>query len=1112
MSRIFTSSTLLCLAAVLCLASFAGPGPGGRAIAAQAVQLDFPGASFSLLPNGNIVIVDPAYDRDQIQDAGVVYLLDGDTLQEISRLTGSRVRDLIGSRGVTVLPNGDWVVASPEWDRADQADAGAVTFCSMETGCSGEVSPDNSLVGRRAGDRAGSSFRGIVALNSGGYVVVSPEWDAGSIVDAGAVTYCPADNGCRGEISPDNSLTGSHAGDRIGAEARVTAFDNGDYLVTSPEWDAGSAEDAGAVTYCPGESGCRGEITPDNSLTGSSTDDRVGRAVELLPGNGWISFASIWDNGPHTNAGAITVCLTGSGCTGQVSEANSLVGGKARDAVGSVTWFLRYPNGDFVFTSPSWNNGSADDAGAVTRCSSTGCLGVVSEANSLVGSQEGDLVGNGGMLLLPNGAMLVSSQFWHFGTITNAGAVTFCPPAGCTGTVNPGNSLVGSHAYDRVGHFEGITLLPDGNYAVSSSAWDRGDLNATGAVTWCSGETGCTGEITEESSLIGGSAGDQVGQVIPFSDGRYLVISREWDRGGLTDAGAVTFCPGGAGCTGEITEENSLVGGSAGDRVGKISPSARNSVVELSAGSYAVAAPYWDNGSLTDVGAVVFCPPEGCTGPISEANSLTGQASGDRAGFFGLEGLGNGALVAASSYWDNGPVVNAGAVTYCETASACAGENVSPANSLVGSHEEDFVGAQLTEGELGDSIYLLPGGYIVVYNSWSGGAVTFCPNESGCTGPVSAQNSLIGEDDARVGEEVFPLPDGGYLVHSPGWGREGEENLGAVTTCPPQGCTGLVSPENSLTGSTALDRIGTDWWDESDIFILDSGDFVVYSPFWDSESLVDAAALTYCPAGGCTGPVSAENSIVGRQAGADIEGYELQFDFDHRHNRLIATGIWENIVSVLTLPAPVERAATAVSLSASAGELAQGQELLLTASVTSDSGPPPGQVTFFAGSTRLGRAALDPDGRALFSTTSLPPGLHSLTARYEGNYNFEPSTSEPVSVSVLPAQPTAITLSLSDSRPAPGQPLTLRAQVTSGSGPPSGAVAFYDGESLLGQAQLDGNGQASLTVALEAGSHSLSARYLGGDGYAASASAPVALQVGGAAPASPRLFLPLVGG
>ena len=994
----------------------------------------------------------------------MVYLLDGDTLQEISRLTGSRQNDQVGGddsgeETVRILKNGDFVVSSLLWDNGSVRDAGAVTYCSAVTGCDGPVSAQNSLVGTSKSDRVGQ----VTPLESGGYVVVTNGWDFNGIQDAGAATYC-APGDCTGPVRPENSLTGRREHDGF---MTVTPLSGGGYVVAAPSWNNwrnGLVQAAGAVTACPA-AGCRGMvISADNSLVGTTYDDRVGAVgtVYALENGGYVVRSPVWDRGSTVDAGAVTGCPA-TGCKGSIDRTNSLVGAHAHDQLGEVeytgdvseTGLLLLPQGGYLIPSPFWDNGSQTDAGALTPCPSGRCVGEVSAANSLVGASAGDGVGKE-VQLLPGGGYLAASPNWSSPTAPALGAVTPCPPAGCVGNINPENSLTGSQAEDSVGFR--TRVFENGDYAVFSLFWDREDLMNAGAVSICSESRPCTGPVSEQNSLVGSSTEDLLGNSHLFAlESGYLLSAAYWHDASGASVGAYRFCSGPEDCTGPVTAENSLVSSQPGFMVGVDTWAA-----SLPGGGFAVSTPLWDRGVHQAAGAVTFCGRDGCAGQvISEANSLTGSRAGDYVGSHSLTPLPDGSLVISSSYWNKGSIKMAGAVTRC-TPETCAGQVVSEANSLTGADVETQVG--------------------------------------------SAGITLLNNGAFLVGSPFWPTS----VFYTNRIPRE----LGALTFCQWDSCAGQeVTAGNSLVGRMNGDHIGSEY---GEIYLLPGGGFVVRSPELDNGEVWNAGAVTPCPPTGCTGEITAENSVLGNaipeSSDDELEEANIRFFYDAQRHRLFIKQPLQDRIVILDLERYGSQSPTAVSLSASAGELAQGQELLLTASVTSDSGPPPGQVTFFAGSTRLGRAALDPDGRALFSTTSLPPGLHSLTARYEGNYNFEPSTSEPVSVSVLPAQPTAITLSLSDSRPAPGQPLTLRAQVTSGSGPPSGAVAFYDGESLLGQAQLDGNGQASLTVALEAGSHSLSARYLGGDGYAASASAPVALQVGGAAPASPRLFLPLVGG
>ncbi len=162
---------------------------------------------------------------------------------------------------MTALSNGNYVVPSPYWDNGSAADAGAATWGNGLTGVSGVVSATNSLVGSTAGDRVGDGSGGpsVWALSNGNYVVTSPNWDNGTAADAGAVTWGSGASGVSGPVSAANSLVGSTGLDRVGYYG-VTALSNGNYVVRSPGWDNGAAADAGAVTWGNGTTGTAGVV------------------------------------------------------------------------------------------------------------------------------------------------------------------------------------------------------------------------------------------------------------------------------------------------------------------------------------------------------------------------------------------------------------------------------------------------------------------------------------------------------------------------------------------------------------------------------------------------------------------------------------------------------------------------------------------------------------------------------------------------------------------------------------------------------------------------------------------------------------------------------------
>ena len=170
--------------------------------------------------------------------------------------------------------------------------------------------------------------------------------------------------------------------------------------------------------------------------------------------------------------------------------------------------------------------------------------------------------------------------------------------------------------------------------------------------------------------------------------------------------------------------------------------------------------------------------------------------------------------------------------------------------------------------------------------------------------------------------------------------------------------------------------------------------------------------------------------------------------------------------------------------------------MTFTATVTASS-TPAGSVTFFDGTTALATSALNASGVAIYSTSNLSVGGHSITAAYQGNSTFAASTSGTASVTVTaPAlTPTTTTLSTSATSITTGQSVTFTATITASS-TPSGTVTFYDGMTALGTGTLNGSGVTTYqTSGLSIGPHSITAAYQGNSTFAASTSSAITVTV-----------------
>jgi Bacterial Ig-like domain (group 3)/Domain of unknown function (DUF4214) len=180
--------------------------------------------------------------------------------------------------------------------------------------------------------------------------------------------------------------------------------------------------------------------------------------------------------------------------------------------------------------------------------------------------------------------------------------------------------------------------------------------------------------------------------------------------------------------------------------------------------------------------------------------------------------------------------------------------------------------------------------------------------------------------------------------------------------------------------------------------------------------------------------------------------------------------------------------ATTTTLFGSPNPSTLGQSVTFTATVTSPFGTPTGTVTFLAGSTNLGTASLNAAGQATISTNSLPAGTQTITATYTGSATFASSfgtTSQTVSSAATSATTTNLIGSPNPS--SVGQTVTFTATVTSPAGTPTGSVLFFTGSTVLGIANLNNVGSASLSVStLPSGTNLVQASYGGGPGFSPS--------------------------
>jgi hypothetical protein len=187
----------------------------------------------------------------------------------------------------------------------------------------------------------------------------------------------------------------------------------------------------------------------------------------------------------------------------------------------------------------------------------------------------------------------------------------------------------------------------------------------------------------------------------------------------------------------------------------------------------------------------------------------------------------------------------------------------------------------------------------------------------------------------------------------------------------------------------------------------------------------------------------------------------------------------------------VQQAASITSLTTSANPSVLGQNLTLTAGVTSSGVNLTGSVSFLDGGSAIGSAALNANGTATLTTSSLPFGAQTLTAVYSGDTNHTTSTSPALSEQIVQVAGIALTSSLNPS--ISGTNVVFTATVTGvGSLIPTGSVTFSDGANALATILLGATGSGSFpTAALAVGSHSITSSYSGDKNYEAVVSSPL---------------------
>ncbi|QEL16832.1 Ig-like domain repeat protein [Limnoglobus roseus] len=191
-------------------------------------------------------------------------------------------------------------------------------------------------------------------------------------------------------------------------------------------------------------------------------------------------------------------------------------------------------------------------------------------------------------------------------------------------------------------------------------------------------------------------------------------------------------------------------------------------------------------------------------------------------------------------------------------------------------------------------------------------------------------------------------------------------------------------------------------------------------------------------------------------------------------------------------------AGTTTTVTTSAATSVYGQPVTLTAVVAAATGTATGTVSFFAGGTLLGTAAVTTVGGsqvATFTTAGLPVGTAVITAVYNGTSIY--SASSVTLSGGLTINPAATATHVTSTGTSTyGQGVTFTVQVSAvapGAGLPAGVVRLFDGATLIATGTADASGAATFeinTLAALGSPHAITAVFTPADGNFTGSTSP----------------------
>jgi len=189
-----------------------------------------------------------------------------------------------------------------------------------------------------------------------------------------------------------------------------------------------------------------------------------------------------------------------------------------------------------------------------------------------------------------------------------------------------------------------------------------------------------------------------------------------------------------------------------------------------------------------------------------------------------------------------------------------------------------------------------------------------------------------------------------------------------------------------------------------------------------------------------------------------------------------------------SLSEQINQTSTTTVLTSSNLNALEGKATTFTATVTTATGIPTGNVNFLDNGVNVGVGTLSAQGVATLSLSTLPVGTQTMDAVYIGDSNYTTSTSAPLAEIVSLATPT-VTLVGPGSPVNAGISLTFTGTISSNGVTPTAGLTLRDGTTAIATQNAVASGSFSFsTSALGIGSHSLTVTYAGDADNAAAVS------------------------